>query len=91
MDKRAYLILDMANDHLPDIAVRLMKMPGVMDVELLEGPPDIMVSIGAPDRYELAEDVNKILASFENVIEDSMVLPVESGSVKNMPTTMPLF
>ena len=52
--------------------------PGVKMVDLLEGPPDVIVMLQARSRLELAELTNQALVSVESMTEDLKVLPVQN-------------
>lgn len=55
MSARVYLILDVLNGESDQVAQNLRGKPGVVIAEPLEGPPDVMVVIEAPDRQKLAQ------------------------------------
>jgi hypothetical protein len=50
-------------------------MPGVVIVDALEGPPDVIMVVEASERQKLAELTIRALASVETVTEGLSVLP----------------
>jgi len=55
MSARVYLLLDVLNGESDQVAQNLRGNPGVVIAEPLEGPPDVMAVIEAPDRQKLAQ------------------------------------
>ena len=80
MNDRVYILFNIIAGCPEQVAEVLQGMPGVSITDVLEGPPDIIVLIEAYNRYELAEFTSKVLASVENVVELSQLLPVSNGS-----------
>jgi hypothetical protein len=56
----------------------LRGQPGVKMVDVLEGPPDVIVMLQARSRLELAELTSQALVSVESMTEDLKVLPVQN-------------
>ena len=75
MTRRAYLLLDVANGNYRWIIQTLKSKPGVTMVDILEGPPDILVMVEASNREKLAEFTVSAMASVENLTENIQLLP----------------
>ena len=52
--------------------------PGVMIAETVEGPPDVLMVLEAPERMELAELMMRAFESVETMIDGVRVLPVRN-------------
>ena len=76
---RAYILLDIREGKSVRAAEVLRSMSGMVIVDPLEGPPDIVVVVEASDRQELARLTNRALASIEGLIEGLNLLPVQNG------------
>jgi len=50
---------------------------GVLIADLLDGPPDVILVVEAPERQKLADLTNQALASVETVTEDICLLPAQ--------------
>jgi len=49
----------------------------VVLVNLLEGPPDVIMVVEAPDRHKLAEVTIQALASVETVTDGLCLMPAQ--------------
>jgi hypothetical protein len=76
MATRVYLLLELTNGNKANAANTLRGMPGISVVDILEGPPDLVIVIEAPARQEAVEYLMGILNAVDGVIEDVRVLPV---------------
>lgn len=85
MSTRAYLLLDVLSGKSEQVARLLRGRPGVLTVDSLEGRPDIIVLVEAPDRRKLAELIMPALSSIDNVTEDLRLLVTRDGSSPNLP------
>ena len=81
MSARVYILVNIANDNSDQVAQTLHHRPGVVAIDLLEGPPDLLIAMEAPDRDSLAQLTIKVIASMETEVEDMQVLPVRDDSV----------
>jgi hypothetical protein len=54
----------------------------VVTVDVLEGRPDLLAVIEAPQRQKAAEYLMGLLESADSMIEDLRVLPVKEGTTK---------
>jgi hypothetical protein len=59
-------------------------MRGVVRVEILDGPPDMIMTIVAPERQKAAEYLMDILDSLDGITEDLHVLPVRRYTERNL-------
>jgi len=73
---RVYLLFDLVNAEGAQVARKLQEQAGVVAVDVLEGPPDIVIVAEAAGRQELADYVMKILGLLDGVIDNVRVLPV---------------
>ena len=81
MSARVYILVSIVNENCDEVAQTLHHQTGVMAVDLLEGPPDLLMVLEAPDRDSLAQLTMKVIASIETEVEDMHVLPVRDDSV----------
>jgi len=80
VSERAYLLMDIIDGKHLEVIQSLGRKPGVIMVDMLEGPPDILVMMEARSRQELAELTVDALASVENHTENVQLLPGSSGA-----------
>ncbi|MEE8413050.1 MAG: hypothetical protein V3R96_00720 [Dehalococcoidales bacterium] len=76
MSARAYVLLDVTGEKAEHVAQTLRSKPGVAIADLLEGPPDVVLMVEAPNRQKLAKLTVGALASVESMTEDIWLLPV---------------
>ena len=79
MSAKVYVLLDLVSGEGDRVARILRGKPGVATVDTLEGPPDVLVVIEAPERQMAAECLMRILDSVDSVTNDFRVLPVHDG------------
>ena len=79
MSKRVYMLIDAVEGKAGQIAQMLRGQPGVKMVDLLEGPPDVVVMLQAHNRQKLAELTNRALAAVDSMTGGMQVLPVQTG------------
>jgi len=77
MNARAYVLLDITDGKSNQAVKKLRDKPGVLIADLLEGPPDVILVVEAPERQKLADLTNQALSSVEMVTEDICLLPVQ--------------
>jgi hypothetical protein len=82
MSARVYLLLDLVNIDSGQVARTLRSKPGVVTVDVLEGPPDMLVVIEALRRRKAADYLMGLLDSVDGMIENLRVLPVQKGTAK---------
>ena len=79
MSDRAYILLHVTRGK-SGLAARVLRgQDGVRVMDVLEGPPDLMLMIEAAGRQELAELTIQALASVEPMTEGLQVLPALQG------------
>ena len=72
---RAYVLLQADSNRCNDAVTTLKRQPGVVSVDRVEGPPDIVVLLEARDRSELASILIAALSSVEGITEGVDLLP----------------
>ena len=80
MKNRVYLLIDVLNSSAEYVAQVLRGSPGVIIVDTLEDPPDIVIVVEAPDREQLAKWAIEALSSVENITGQVQLLPTRNGS-----------
>lgn len=79
MGAKVYVLLDIIEGKLDQVVQTLQGKPGVMEVDLLEGSPNVVMVVEAPERKKLAERTIQALASVETMTEGVQVLPTRDG------------
>ena len=74
---RAYILLDIADGMVEKAIKTLLNKRGVVNVDKIEGPSNIIALIEAGQRQELAELTNQAIGSVENIMENVKLLPVQ--------------
>ena len=69
MANRVYALLNVAYGKSEEIARALRGKPGVVLADPLEGPPDLILVVEAPERQKLVELTIDALASVETMTE----------------------
>ncbi len=72
---RAYILLDVSAGKLEDVICALHSMAGVAMIDVLEGPPDVIMVLEASERQELAEMAVQALAAVETLTENIRLIP----------------
>ena len=67
MSQLVYVLIDAIEGKAGQLAQTLRDQPGVKVVDLLEGPPNVIVMLQARSRQKLAELTNQALVSVEAV------------------------
>lgn len=84
MSARVYVLFDLVHADSTRISRILRGKPGVAIVDIIEGPPDLLMVIEAPKREMVADYLMNILDSVDGTIENLRVLPVcESADRKS--------
>ena len=86
MSARAYLLLKIVQGKAEEAARLLQDEVGVVAVDVLEGPPDIIVLMEASGRSTLARLTVRVIASVEALTEDIQLLPAQN--IHNVCLTM---
>ncbi len=74
MSARIYLLLDILEGRIGYAIQTLRRAEGVIAADTLEGNPDILAIIEAPDRQKLVELMMPVLQSLDRVIKDLHLL-----------------
>ena len=75
MGDRAYILLDIVDGKAEQALEFLRKSPGVVMADALEGPPDVITVMEAPERQQLAKLTIQALAAVETITDQVSVLP----------------
>jgi len=75
MSDRAYILLDIVDGKAEQVTKVLRENHGVVMVDALEGPPDVIIVMEAPKRQQLAKLTIQALASVETMTEHVCLLP----------------
>ena len=75
MSYRAYILLEIVDGKAEQVPEVLRENPGVVMVDALEGPPDVIIVVEAPKRQQLAKLTIQALASVETMTEHVRLLP----------------
>jgi hypothetical protein len=74
MSARVYMLLDILNEKYECALQILQNIDGVILTDTLEGHPNTLVIIEAPDRERLVELMMPVLGSVDRVTEDLRLL-----------------
>ena len=75
MSAKAYVLLNVVHDNQQQVVWALRGKPGVLMVDVVEGPPDVIVVVEARDRQKLAKLTTQALALVEAITEEVQLLP----------------
>ena len=76
---RVYILLDVMDGKADQVAGKLRCMAGIRIVDVVEGQPDVIAVVEAPERHKLAETTMRVIFLVENMIEDLKLLPARNG------------
>ena len=79
MGAKVYVLLDVMDGKSEQVAQTLRGKPGVVKVDQLKGPPEVIMVIEAYDRQKLVEFTIQALASVETMTEGLQLLPTRDG------------
>jgi hypothetical protein len=74
---RAYVLLDIQRSKPQAVAKALRDKPGVVAVDIVEGPPDVVAVLEESERLKLAETTARVLESVETLVNCVSLLPVQ--------------
>ena len=74
MSAKAYVLLNVVHDNQQQVVWALRGKPGVLMVDVVEGPPDVVVVVGARGRQKLAKLTIQALALVEAITEEVQYL-----------------
>lgn len=86
MSARVYVLLDVAQRELAEVVRTLRDRPGVIMVDIVEDPPDIVMVVEARQRRRLAKLTIEALSSIEAMTENLQLLPVTDVRKNQMNT-----
>ncbi len=75
MNNKAYILLDIVDGKAEQVAQAIQGISGVVTADAVEGPPDVVIVMEAPDREQLADLVNHVLILAEPMTEHICLLP----------------
>ena len=75
---RAYILLNVSYGKLECVARALRPMAGVVFIDVLEGPPDLILILEANKRQELAQLTVQALAAVEPLTENIQMIPAKA-------------
>jgi len=91
MNARVYILLDIVDGKAEQVAQALQGSLGVVMADAVEGPPDVVIVMEAPNREQLAKLTNQVLVLTEPMTEYICLLPArERLSTTNSPKLSPL-
>jgi len=80
MSDRVYLLLDIMDGKADQAAGKLRRIAGIRIVDVIEGQPDVIAVVEAPERHNtLAELTIQAISSVETMIEDLQLLLARDG------------
>jgi len=79
MGTKVYILLDIIEGKLELVVQTLRGKPGVVEVDLLEGSPNVIMVVEAPEQKKLAERTVQALASVGKMTEGVQLLPTRDG------------
>jgi hypothetical protein len=79
MSAKVYILLNVSNGNFIQVIEALKRQKGVIIADMLEGPPDLIIVVEAPERQKATEYLMRILDVVDNVFEDILVLPVRES------------
>ncbi len=85
MSVRAYVLLDIVEGSSEYAVQMLQSRPGVVLIDCLEGRPDIIVVVEAPDRQSLAEAIMPVISCVDGITEDLQLLVTRDKPPGNDP------
>jgi len=82
MSARVYMLLDILDDKYASALQILKTIAGVVIADTLEGHPNTLVMLEAPDRQRLVELMMPVLGSVDHVTEDVHLLVSQADRPK---------
>jgi len=78
MNDKVYILLDVVDGKTNRVVKTMRKTPGVVTVEALEGPPDVILVMEAADRQRLAKIAVQALTLVGKMAERIQLLPINA-------------
>ena len=85
MNAKVYVLIDVSPGKSGHVVETLQMKPGVIAVDSIEGPPDVIMIVRAADRQELAKLTIDALITVEGLTEEIKCLPVIEESIAHIP------
>jgi hypothetical protein len=82
---RAYVLLDIVNGHHDRALHSLKNCAGVVLADRLEGQPDIITIVEAPNRDLLAETTMLVISSVDSITENINILVSSNKGRQTIP------
>ncbi len=79
MNAKVYVLLRVKEGKSEQAVQTLRSKAGVRLLDMLEGPPDVIMMVQARERRRLADLTVEALASIEEITEDMQLLPTPDG------------
>ena len=79
MSERAYVLINAVEGKVPEILTMLNNSSGIVMVDHVDGPPDVIIIAEADNRLKLASLVNDALYSIKHMTDDIQCLPLNRG------------
>jgi hypothetical protein len=76
MNDKVYILLDIVDGNTERVVQVMRETPGVVSVEELEGPPDVILVMEASERQQLAKVTIQALALVGTMAERIQLLPI---------------
>jgi hypothetical protein len=100
MTSRVYVLLDILENQAAATIQNLQRTEGVVAIDALEGHPNFLLIVEAPDRQKLVESMMPALSLLERVTKDLRLLlirenyqpsPVfDTGNLESLSTLRPV-
>ena len=91
MNDKVYVLLDIVDGKAEQVVQVLQGSLGVVMADAVEGPPDVVIVMEAPNREQLAKQTMQALASVETITEHVCLLPArERLNTTNSPKFSPV-
>jgi hypothetical protein len=78
MSAKAYVLLNVVQEKQEQVVQALRGKSGVLMVDAVEGPPDVIIVVEARDRQKLAKLTIQALALVEAMTEELQLLPTRN-------------
>ena len=75
-EARPYILLKTRDGNLEQARDIARRHPGIVTLDRIEGPADLIIMMQAPDRESLAQLTVSIIAAMEEFTEDIQILPI---------------
>lgn len=80
MNDKVYILLDIVDGNTERVVQVMRETPGVVMVEELEGPPDVILAMEASERQQLAKVTIQALAPVGTMAERIQLLSINKNA-----------